>query len=328
MMKNEKLLTIGIPTYNGSKYIASTIATIYSQDGYSKDEVEILISDNNSDDNTKQIISELQKQYPDTISYYLNKTNIGYDKNVNNLFKKASGKYVQILGDDDYFTSNSSLSELIEQLRKNDFSVLLFSSIFENIDSCKKTTNIITKENTACHDGNEFFKISKWSTAAVSSIVVKKDLWNGVNLTKYFATQWIHIGALVHVLSSKSQSFIFSNPIVTIRIGNPRWESNFGNQYLAGLTHLEILMEMKELGYKPETYTYYLNARYQKNLRDILGLGPKDYTKRLEAITKSYDFFKYRPLFWLLHVPILLIPYKIFRVVIKVIKKFKKVFVK
>lgn len=320
-MKNEKLLTIGIPTYNGSKYIASTLEKIFHQDSYDPELIEILISDNASTDNTRDIIEEFQKRHPNSISYYLNNENIGYDRNVDNLFKKGDGKYVQILGDDDYYTSNSSLTEIIEQLRKNDFSVLLFSTIFEIIDSDKKSTNIVAEENITCNSGDEFFLMSKWSTAAVSNVVIKKDLWNSVDLTKYFGTQWIHIGALVHILSNQSQSFIFSDPIITVRTGNPRWESNFGNQYLAGLVHLEILMVMKDLGYDTKTYTYFLNAKYQKNFRDILILGPRDYKKRLEAIKKNFQFFKYRPQFWLLHMPALIVPSGFYRIMIKTIKK-------
>ena len=65
------LITVGIPTYNGSKYISETIDSILIQmefvpEGF----VEILISDNCSDDDTAKIIAGYCKKYPDIFSYY------------------------------------------------------------------------------------------------------------------------------------------------------------------------------------------------------------------------------------------------------------------
>ena len=58
--KNEKILTIAIPTYNGSKTVGRLLDSIYGQLNNS-DCVEVLVSDNASTDKT----ADLVKMYPD-----------------------------------------------------------------------------------------------------------------------------------------------------------------------------------------------------------------------------------------------------------------------
>lgn len=57
------VLSVAIPTYNGSRYIRETLDSIIAQvDDISK-VVEIVISDNASTDQTLEIIKDYQKKY-------------------------------------------------------------------------------------------------------------------------------------------------------------------------------------------------------------------------------------------------------------------------
>jgi glycosyltransferase involved in cell wall biosynthesis len=57
-------LSVFIPTYNCSSYITQTIQQTYAFLQQNFEEFELIIVDDNSKDNTSQIASTLQQQYP------------------------------------------------------------------------------------------------------------------------------------------------------------------------------------------------------------------------------------------------------------------------
>ena len=71
------LLSICIPTYNSSEYLAETLDSIVSQfiDEDIFSQVEIIISDNASPDDTTEIVESYQKNYKN-ILYFRNEANL------------------------------------------------------------------------------------------------------------------------------------------------------------------------------------------------------------------------------------------------------------
>lgn len=62
-MKNKQpLLSICIPTYNRSTYLEEALCNIINDTSFS-DDIEIIISDNASTDNTQEIVSKYIKHY-------------------------------------------------------------------------------------------------------------------------------------------------------------------------------------------------------------------------------------------------------------------------
>ena len=93
------LLTLAVPTFNRSRFLATFLAAIAPQlKGESR--VEFLISDNASPDDTGELVRRYASQGL-TLRYIRNDTNVGADRNILQCFEQASGKYVWICGDDD-----------------------------------------------------------------------------------------------------------------------------------------------------------------------------------------------------------------------------------
>jgi glycosyltransferase involved in cell wall biosynthesis len=91
------LVTIGIPTYNGGKRILRALKSVLNQDYRN---LEIMISDNCSTDDTKDVVEGFCRGRLE-IKYIRQKTNIGQLPNYSFLIKNASGKYFMWLADDD-----------------------------------------------------------------------------------------------------------------------------------------------------------------------------------------------------------------------------------
>lgn len=100
MLKNEEqpLISILIPTYNRGKLLTKAIESAINQ---TYKNLEIIIADNCSEDNTQLICEEYSKK-DDRIKYYRHNTNIGPFANANFLFRNINGKYFTCLNDDDW----------------------------------------------------------------------------------------------------------------------------------------------------------------------------------------------------------------------------------
>jgi len=95
-MHNYPLITIGIPTYNRAdgflrEVIKSAINQTYSN-------VEIIVSDNCSTDNTEEVVKSINNN---SVTYYKQPVNLGPQKNFNFLVESAKGDYFLLLHDDD-----------------------------------------------------------------------------------------------------------------------------------------------------------------------------------------------------------------------------------
>ena len=90
------LVTIGIPTYNRAEsYLKEAIQSALSQT-YSN--IEIVISDNCSSDNTEIVVKEFSDS---CIRYFRQPENIGANNNFNFCLNQAKGEYFLLLLDDD-----------------------------------------------------------------------------------------------------------------------------------------------------------------------------------------------------------------------------------
>ncbi len=91
---NKPLLSICIPTYNRAPYLKELLDSIVCQfdDQEIYNQVEVIISDNASEDNTTEVVAEYQKKY-ENIRYFRNKENVGAAKNGLILLNLPEGKY-------------------------------------------------------------------------------------------------------------------------------------------------------------------------------------------------------------------------------------------
>jgi glycosyltransferase involved in cell wall biosynthesis len=111
---NNPLVTVGIPVFNGEKFIKRRLDSIQNQ---TYQDFQILISDNGSNDLTQKICKEYQKKN-NKIKYYRQQKNLGYVKNFNYLIKNAQSKYFVMAAVDDLWEP-TFLEENIKILESN-----------------------------------------------------------------------------------------------------------------------------------------------------------------------------------------------------------------
>lgn len=104
MKKNNLLLSICIPTFNRAEILCRTIEKLLSLEAFDS-EVELIISDNASTDNTNIIVNNILSKYEDKqIVYHRNNTNVK-DLNFYVALTLGTGKYLKLFNDYTYFNN-------------------------------------------------------------------------------------------------------------------------------------------------------------------------------------------------------------------------------
>lgn len=120
---------MGLPVFNGAKYLASSLNCLLHQD---YEDLEVIISDNASTDDTESICHEYAAK-DDRIRYFRNESNIGASANYNRVFRLARGEFFKWASHDDEFDS-SLLSRCLEVFDQASTSTVLVFPKAEIID--------------------------------------------------------------------------------------------------------------------------------------------------------------------------------------------------
>ena len=96
--KNQPLVSIGLPVFNGEKGLAVALDSLIAQD---YPNLEIIISDNASTDSTPEICAEYVRK-DRRFRYYRSEKNRGSIWNWNRVFELSSGKYFMWAAHDDH----------------------------------------------------------------------------------------------------------------------------------------------------------------------------------------------------------------------------------
>lgn len=97
-MNKSPVVAVLVATYNGEVFLKQQLDSILNQT-YSN--IKIYISDDNSSDNTPQIIKTYKEKFPDKIFYTLNNSNFGVVKNFENLIFNCKEDYMALSDQDD-----------------------------------------------------------------------------------------------------------------------------------------------------------------------------------------------------------------------------------
>lgn len=114
------LLSIGIPTRNRVGYLRDLLSALeeQSQDpAVASDSVEILVSDNASDDETPGLLASVGSRVS-CLRHWRNPENLGAQGNYHKLVREAAGRFLWIIGDDDLLLPGA-LANTLETLRAN-----------------------------------------------------------------------------------------------------------------------------------------------------------------------------------------------------------------
>jgi glycosyltransferase involved in cell wall biosynthesis len=122
--KHGPRVSIGLPVYNGERYIEETLESLLTQ---TYEDFELIICDNDSHDRTEEICRAFAAKDP-RIYYVRNSTNLGAAKNYRLTFELSSGEYFRWANCDDLFAL-TSLERCVEVLDRELSTILVYPRV-------------------------------------------------------------------------------------------------------------------------------------------------------------------------------------------------------
>ncbi len=116
----EKILTIVVPTYNAEKYLRDNLESFKIEEIL--EEIEVLIINDGSKDDSLKIAEEYVKSYPGTYRV-ITKENGGHGSGINWGIQYASGTYFKVVDADDW-VERDGICELVRVLRTHKVDVV------------------------------------------------------------------------------------------------------------------------------------------------------------------------------------------------------------
>jgi len=114
-------VSVGLPVYNGGKYLAEAVESILSQDF---EDFELIISDNHSTDDTPGICEKYARM-DERIRYVRQQNNIGVIRNVLHVLGLSVGRYFMWATHDDLH-AESFIRKCLQRISKDESIVLVY----------------------------------------------------------------------------------------------------------------------------------------------------------------------------------------------------------
>ena len=130
-----KLLTIAIPSYNSQDYLAHAVESLLP----GGDEVEILIVDDGSKDDTARIADEFERRYPGVVRA-IHQENGGHGDAVMTGLKNAAGLYFKVVDSDDWVDAEA-YPKVLDTLRsfvQEPLDLLISNYIYDKVGARRK----------------------------------------------------------------------------------------------------------------------------------------------------------------------------------------------
>lgn len=164
-------LSVVMCTYNGTKYVSEQIESIVNQ---TRKADEIIIIDDNSVDNTFEILSKYKKNFKE-INLFKNENKLGYIKNFSKGILKATKDIIVLSDQDDVWISNK-----LEAIEKYFLSNNRALAVFSNAYCVDEKSKYLHK--TLWDSIGYKYKVSDFKNKKIINTMLKKDIVTGATL--------------------------------------------------------------------------------------------------------------------------------------------------
>jgi len=212
-MQEIPLLSICIPSYNRPIWLARAIQSIVQDTLEHNPSIEIIISDDSSDQKCADVAQSLLKQWGGRWKYIRNQPSLGMAENWNSSIYLASGQYVLVLHDDDFLLPEAIFGILnILRNKKENYSVFLFGVKVVNEREIILKKQIFKEETYLAPKEAVIHVLSNSSFVRFPAIVIEKAALDRVG---YFNPQWNEPADIELWTRLFSRYGVYCSPVMT-----------------------------------------------------------------------------------------------------------------
>lgn len=242
------IVSICIPTYNRAEILNQSLESLVSQDIFQNThDIEVIISDNCSTDNTKEIVAQYIAQYGDKIKYFRNEQNLK-DENFYLSLSRGSGEFLKLCNDKFIYFPHS-LENIINYIKlyQHKKPVLFFRNDMNATSDVK------------CSTVDEFVTtVSYLSTWLGGLGVWKEDMPSAEEWVSKSSSQLAQTDILLSMVAKKKYSIVINAYLFDISVITEKCNYNltevFSNNYLNILNKFLVKNLLSQSVYNQEKW--------------------------------------------------------------------------
>jgi abequosyltransferase len=235
---NAPRLSVCIPTYNRAALLAGALESVLAQAG---DEVEVVVSDNASTDDTPAVVAALQARFPRLV-YSRSPENLGPDRNYLRSVELASGEYCWLMGSDDALAPGA-VARMLNELRAG-HDVYLCDRVECDLDLVPRWERVIMRPARAqtwdCADPAQRVAYLDACLGLIgvfsylSCIVVRRAAWNAAPYDDAFTgSAYSHAYKLLGIVRAGGRVRYVRAALALCRLGNDSFaDGGFARRFM------------------------------------------------------------------------------------------------
>lgn len=216
-------ISICIPQYNRIRYLLLSLERIAQQ---TYGDIEIVVSDDCSTDDTEERIRDLQQHYRYPVVYSKNSVNCGYDRNYRRSIEMATGDYCMLIGNDDTLYDSNTVAFLVNFLQQNNHPDIGFCNYVEH-----NNPGVVIQrafQTGVLGSGNEVAMKNYSNFSFVGGIIYKRTAFLQYNTGKFDGSVFAQMYLGVLVVAGGCRLFSIHEPMV---LKDLRIEGKMSNSY-------------------------------------------------------------------------------------------------
>lgn len=212
------LLTVAIPTFERAAFLETCLTNLCPQVAEHSDEVELVVIDNASGDETPEVVRRYCARFPFLVSHR-HTQNIGSDRNIARCFESAKGRFILIFADDDVLLPGT-LSKVLPVLREKDPGVVFLRPYGYDADFLAERPHTFSRSPRIYLRHQEFIRKVHVYCTFISAIVINKRAVGDINLQRYIGTNLVQVYLFCRAAMRAKANVYFPEYLVAAKRNN------------------------------------------------------------------------------------------------------------
>lgn len=293
------LLSICIPTYNFGRFIGETLESVICQ---LTDDVEIVVLDGASTDDTPDVVHQFQVRCPNLRYHRLDKKG-GIDRDMAKLMELAQGEYCWLFSSDDIMRPGA-MAKILGQIKHGHDLYLCkhtnctFDMKSYNVHPVLKIDEEAEFNLTNQSDRQRYFSLAITTEAFFSfmgGIIIKKSRWDSVPINEMFVGScWAHVARIFELIPKGFTVKYIAEPLLDRRGDNDSFaDRGIVNRYRIAIDGYHKMADVFFGHGSFEAYHIRRVIRYEYSMQNFLKAkvlcwkNPSEDTAALETLFRK-----------------------------------------
>jgi glycosyltransferase involved in cell wall biosynthesis len=223
---SEPRLSICIATLNRAEFIGATLDAILEQ---ASDQVEIVVVDGASTDNTEPVVRARAARFPG-LHYVRLEAKGGVDQDFCRAVESARGEFCWLMADDD-LVKPGGVAAVLAATRRG-AGLIIVNAEVRNADLSQR----IAARRLPFHEDRTYQPTEEGRhrllaetgdyLSFIGGVVIRRSWWESRERAPYLGTEFVHVGVIFQSPLPGS-ALVLAEPWIVIRYGNAQWTSRY-----------------------------------------------------------------------------------------------------